>query len=170
MGRTVYQSVPVCRKCILCQSLPCAGCGSGYRPVCGRKSGICLRYLRTGTQTNTPYQPPYSSHWQGGTGHVFGIFPKEKWQTEKTEDTTGVSNNSYHAWWDCGKKWGKWFCNRIGRAVGSVCGWNPRYFCKRAVHFGRKPIYRVWILRTWQAHESHGNACYDWEYYCQNQV
>ncbi len=35
---------------------------------------------------------------------------------------------------------------------------------------GRKPIYRVWILGTWQAHESHGDACDDREHHCQNQV
>ncbi len=49
-GGTVYQSVPVCRKCILCQSIPCAGCGSGYRPVCGRKAefayAICEQALK----------------------------------------------------------------------------------------------------------------------------
>ncbi len=30
MGRSVYQPDAICGKCLLCQSISCAGCSSGY--------------------------------------------------------------------------------------------------------------------------------------------
>ena len=63
-----------------------------------------------------------------------------------------------------GKEVREMLCNRTGRAEGSVCRDGPLdiFAQEEAVYFGRKQIYRVWILKELgKRMRAVGDACDD---------